>query len=241
MPFPMRYAPAPHPRPPEAGFTLVELLAVIAVVAVLSGLLLTGILKARDTAYASKCLANLRSTFTAAQLYATDNKGIIVPGSTQGAQDASADLWSAKLVPYYSQVNNSASATFACPKWEDDKVTATAYNWGYAMNVTPGYEGAGSTSAQKAVSVVKYKDDGSVTGAIFRFNTLTHPARRLFFCDSNQWHVRWQQVVPGTPGQTLASYNRHGQNKCNVIFFDGHTATLTPAEVDHAIYDPGSP
>jgi prepilin-type N-terminal cleavage/methylation domain-containing protein/prepilin-type processing-associated H-X9-DG protein len=225
----------------KQGFTLIELLAVIAIVAVLAGLIMVTLGKSRNLAYQSKCLGSLRSTYTATQLYAADNKGTVVPGSTESQGVAgSTEFWSSKLVPYYGQVNNSASATFACPKWEDDKVSATAYNWGYAINLTPGYEGASSTSAQKGASVVVQKPDGSTTGSIFRFNTITYPSRRLFFCDSNQWQVRASQVVPNDPGHTLAAYSRHGGDKCNVIFFDGHTATLTPTEVDKAIYDPGS-
>jgi len=52
--------------------------------------------------------------------------------------------------------------------------------------------------------------------------------------------VRGQQVEPGEPGQTLASYDRHGKNRCNVVFFDGHMETLTPQGVDSAIYDPAN-
>ncbi|MBC8041186.1 MAG: type II secretion system protein [Opitutaceae bacterium] len=226
-------------RSPQEGFTLVELLAVIAIIAVLASIIIVSIGKARNMAYQSKCLASLRSTYTAAQLYAADNKGAVVPGSTETQGVANSDeLWSVKLVPYYSQVNNAASATFACPKWEDDRVTVSAYNWGYAMNLTPGYEGASSTAQQRATSIITHRTDGTTTGTLFRFNAITHPAKRLFFCDSNEWHVRGQQVVTGTPGQTLASYNRHGENRNNVIYFDGHVAALTPAEVDKAIYDP---
>lgn len=233
--------PTPAARPPQGGFTLIELLTVIAIVAILAGILIVSIGKARNSADQTKCLASLRSTYTAAQLYAADNKGAVIPGSTETQGVASStELWSAKLVQYYSQLDNAASATFACPKWEDDKISASAYNWGYAMNLTPGYEGASSTSQQKVTSVITYRTDGTTSGTVFRFNTITHPAKRLFFCDSNQWHVRGQQVVPNTPGQTLASYNRHGENRSNVIFFDGHAATLRPSGLDTAIYDPAN-
>lgn len=223
------------------GFTLVELLAVIAIVGILAAILIPTVARIRDRAAQSKCLSSLRSAYVATQLYASENKGQIVPGSVKTPADTSAKLWSTTLVPYYGQENNAASATFACPKWEDDKVSASAYNWGYAMNLTPAYEGAGSTDKQKAASVIDYKADGSYTGTIFRFSTITQPGKRLFFADSYQWHVRGSQVAPGNPGQTLAAYNRHGDGKCNVIFFDGHATTLTPAAVDQAIYDPSAP
>lgn len=236
----MRSSPPPG-RPFPVAFTLVEVLAAMAIVLVLAGLLVPFLGKTRDRALQSKCLGQLRSTYTAAQLYAADNNGEIVPGSIkeEGA-GGDGDLWSARLVPYFNEEDNSKSANFACPKWRTDAVSKSAYNWGYAMNLTPGYEGAGSTSAQKAASVITNKADGTTTGKTFRFAAITHQNRRLFFCDSSQWHVRGSQVVAGTPGQTLASYDRHGKNRCNAVFFDGHMETLTPQGVDSAILDPAN-
>lgn len=227
------------PRSAGRGFTLIELLAVIAIVGVLAGIIIGSVGKARSMAYQTKCLAHLRATYTAAQLYSADHKGTIVPGSLKNEGDAgTCELWSVRLFPYFGQVTNAASATFACPRWEDDKVSASAYNWGYAMNLTPAYEGASSTSQQKATSVITRKADGGHTGTIFLTANITHPAKRLFFTDSSQWHVRGQQVMPANPGQTLAAYDRHGAGRCNVIFFDGHVGTLKPADVDTAIFDP---
>jgi prepilin-type processing-associated H-X9-DG protein len=88
--------------------------------------------------------------------------------------------------------------------------------------------------------VIINKLNGTISGTVFRLANITHQNRRLFFCDSNQWHVRGTQVVPSDPGETLASYDRHGNQRCNAVFFDGHMETLTPAGVDSAIYDPAN-
>ena len=63
--------------PRRPGFTLVELLVVIAVVALLAGLLLPALRSVRHGTRVASCLLNLRSLERAHQAYAESNRGFL--------------------------------------------------------------------------------------------------------------------------------------------------------------------
>lgn len=116
----------------RSGFTLLELLVVVAVVLVLAGLLFPVASSMQDSAKDSKCLSNLRSIVTAAHAYANENNGFF-PKAFDRNQPGALQFWHAQLLPYLDDGNSEGSEVFLCPH-NEVKVTASRYACTYSVH-----------------------------------------------------------------------------------------------------------
>ena len=132
------------PRGPVAcGFSLLELLIVVAISVVLAALLLPAFKTASSKGKSTVCLNQLKQFSVAAQVYAGDNAGVLVPnlqasdtnswvaGSMKVEKQATDPtlIRQAKLFPYVGQ-----ATVFRCPADDSRATNANLRLRSYAMN-----------------------------------------------------------------------------------------------------------
>jgi prepilin-type N-terminal cleavage/methylation domain-containing protein len=88
------------------GFTLVELLTVIAIIGILAAIIITSISQVRESARNASCRSNLRQLALATIAHAADKKGILPL-----ILDEQEQRWSIQLKPYLGETSSSTPVT----------------------------------------------------------------------------------------------------------------------------------
>lgn len=224
----MRYRTT-HTVPPRrpGGFTLVELLVVITIIAVVAALILVGLGTVQNSARATKCLSNLRQITLANITYSNDNNGFNVSSMTDPQPPTgfnpcgTGEQWPLALPSWVNTPGGTVTETV-----EDHLAKGTLWTYigenpdAYVSPQDPsgrvrsyslsGFVGAGHVSCKRAEDLWQWPDttDASMTDSVrnsryqtLKYSQILQPSSTMYAITEDSalgWNRRgW--VIPVAP------------------------------------------
>jgi prepilin-type N-terminal cleavage/methylation domain-containing protein/prepilin-type processing-associated H-X9-DG protein len=236
------------------GFTLVELLVVIGIIALLMGILLPVLSRTRASAADLKCQSNVRQISAALMIYATECEGYLPPAEDstlpQGRPTWHTRIWQRVIGRPFQTDDFTGGGTysylqytvFECPQAEGSRLGSYSSmdhrTNGYALNISVpgGYGENAMANPFQQLRILDHKKPAKVKT----------PSETLMLVDAKGFYVEYfdrgraqnsMDAGISNAGGMLAALGRHGKrrDRWNVAFFDGSVRFLSFDEV------PGTP
>lgn len=183
------------------AFTLIELLIVIAIIAILAAILFPAFAQAKESAKKATCLSNTRQLSMGVLLYSGDSDDVLPP-----TQNGDGVLWPDLLAPFVK-----SARVRVCP---DDMAAQNSYGLNELVFVDFTDFLPGLPPGVPAMSQVQYASATIMTGEVGTEDDLITPRENAYKLTAPDGDLN--DAYDGRPSA------RHFKS-CNLAWFDGHS------------------
>ena len=222
------------------GFTLIELLVVIAIIAILAGMLMPALARAKGKAQTIACLNNAKQLQVAFELYATDNGDTLMDNSVSGVASPGDKAWiKGNVQEYATDYADHPRQGVLFPYNTSVEIYRCPASRAYIQGVGRGSAARVPHNRSYAVSVWLGNNldlGADRTGLIAkRYTAVRNPSMTSVFLEENaisidNGAIGFNRPIPGNESSDPGGVwnlvaNRHN-NGCNISFLDGHGETF---------------
>lgn len=228
---------AMRPSSSPSAFTLVELLVVIAVIALLAALLLPAISRSKQNAQQSQCIGNLHQLGIALQNVVADNQGYPAgkAGPVDGSESVEQRVWVEQLETRLATsrpATNRLSSVFHCPS---DASTNLQQTWGLSYGYNRwGIRDQGTNGSFGLFGrLISFTPNKGRYFAPLPESEVVSPSEMMAIGDTFGGALFFGPRVPSEGGQYpiwaegLKEIRVRHQGKLDVLFCDGHVEPPT--------------